>query len=317
MEKYNKYSTKKVAVIDSGVNRSLLDHNIFVKVTKQIYVSITDKDLEIRIENSDYFDDMHGTFVIQTISKYSKNANIDCYSFNIFNNGLASSYAVYEALVECTKITGLDMIVMSISCGDVQKKQIDKILKILKDKGVKIFSSVKNGSATSFPANSKYVYGVQGAIYLDKECFQYTPDKEIEFNADHTFEFLRCKEKIYSFSGNSKANAMISGKYIALGDGLFNDSGERTPISISHINGFDKDLKVVDYELLDELKMQGLIEECSSLDKLINFNVIDINRFEEVLKKFIPDFNICNVDYINIATIRRILFYVEKNAKTI
>lgn len=309
MEGYYKTSKKKIAIIDSGIDLSKLDKNIILKKTRRIFITKKKNEVVVCIEDSEKFDDLHGTYVAQIISKYSQYKEIECYSYNVFDNKIASSYSVYEALLECLQIPGLNMIVMSISCKEYYRNNMCEVLRDLKKKGVAIFSAVKNGVHTSFPADCDYVYGVSGGIYTNHGIYEFHRNSEIDFIADHAFEFLRCNNRIHVFGGNSKANAIIAGKYIDKDRDIFREGTKAEQISV-------KDLLItIEYtritnQLLDELQSIGIQKEKNADDQLINYWKVNVDSFERMMKKYIPGFDLCNVEYIRIATINRVIKYL-------
>ena len=90
-------------------------------------------------------------------------------------------------------------------------------------------------------------------IYPTKGCYEYCSNREIEFIADHSFEFYRSSNEILVFAGNSKANAIIAGKYILEEDRVFNEEGGKDAISYEQLEKTNEEFVLTDDKLKDEL----------------------------------------------------------------
>lgn len=309
----------KLAIIDSGVDKRYLEENVTLASAEKIYVSQKENEWVLCIEKSELFEDYHGTKVMAAVSYHSQNAKIECYSFNVFDKGKASSYAVREALEKCLSIEGLEVIVMSLSCDPYLREEIEIILEKLYQNNVSIFCSVKNRTDTSFPADSKYVFGVRGELIKKRGGYCYEEQKSIQLTADHGFEFFRVRDQLFSFSGNSKANANMAGIGVA-----FIQQGKKPVGSFLATNIEQSDFVIEDKaeeinwtkekrKFFKDAKKYHLVSDKKEIDTLIGYRDNELPAIEALLESYVAGFRVDNVDYYNISTFRRMMDYVFKN----
>lgn len=199
--------TPIVAVIDSGVaeNCSYKDD-----ICGGISLWIEGNDL---ILSDVYQDELgHGTQVCSTIKKICPDALL--YIVKIYKHEeISSSYLLLQALEHLLTVD-VNLINISLSVASTTfVNDIDKVLHKLINQNKVVISSVKNGQLSSYPACSKWSYGVLGVNDAEEVWYKYFPQDGISeimvSKSPELVESIEHKQKW--FSGNSKATAYMTG----------------------------------------------------------------------------------------------------------
>lgn len=191
-----------IAIIDSGVE-SIQDNIVYG------YNSITGK--------QDVFDDTlsgenkHGQNIYDIINTISPNANY--YIFKAFNGkGMSTSLYVYEALIRCRDIEGIDIICMSFSSLREMNKVTLRALNECIDENKLVFTAMgnDNSSTITYPSGVSGVYPVGG---LD-DSFERKSERS---NYGSRLKFVAPSERLELpngriVDGTSYANAIVVGQ---------------------------------------------------------------------------------------------------------
>lgn len=164
----------KVAVIDSGYHPSNIYSDIRINRERKIVLegeSICKSSIAISTH-------MHGTYVLNTIQKYSKTRKVLYDIYNIFDEqGKASSKALICALEEIVEYP-VDIIVISLTCSANHKKKLVEVINILKNKNIYILAAANNKLGNNYPACLSEVFGVKGKALFRNNIIYYKPNVE-------------------------------------------------------------------------------------------------------------------------------------------
>lgn len=311
---------RKIAIIDSGVDSENLPDKVHLAASYKFITKKTEKHICVYFEESNFFDDYHGTSVLYSIKKYCKNVEIECYSYNVYDKQLASSYSVLEALKECLKIEKLDIVVMSISFEESLKTQIDALLEELAGKNIKIFCAVKNEHTESYPANSEYVIGVKAGDIINNGKYIYNPENRIQVITNSEYEFFETHSgRILCFRGNSKANGVVAG--IALNE--LEKGADR--ILYSNVDNDDfleyKEKKLCREEellyLLNEFQKKGFDIKISQIDEKWYIDEMFVKELRAFIEQYSGKTEYSELNYYDVSNFRRLATYVNKRRKKV
>lgn len=142
-----------VAIIDTGINKQLLDidllHNI--EINHSLFV-------ESKLDSED-ITDIHGTLCASIVKKYATNVNIS--SIKILNNYKGNINQLYSALNWCIKH---NINVINLSLGSIDFHDFDGISKIVNkiiNKGIIMICASSNDDYITYPAALSNVIGVR------------------------------------------------------------------------------------------------------------------------------------------------------------
>lgn len=196
-----------VAVIDSGAAKNC---SYKEDICGGISLWIEGNDL---IMSDDYSDELgHGTQVCSTIKKVCPHALL--YIVKIYKHKkITSSYLLLQALEHLLTVD-VSLINISLSVASTTYvNEIDKVLHKLRKQNKVVISSVKNGQLSSYPACSKWSYGVLGVCDAEEVWYKYFPQDGIaEIMVSKSLELVESIDHEQKwFSGNSKATAYMTG----------------------------------------------------------------------------------------------------------
>lgn len=311
-----------IAIIDSGIIQNYLKKDIVIRKCTKINCEYNDQ-IILSIEDTMETDDIHGTEVLNTIEKYSTECKKEYYIFNVFFEGKSSSYSVLEALKKCLEISQLDIIVMSLSCGNDFYNEYYNILNELYKKGVRIFSSLENESEYSIPATLPFVYGVGGKPIRKNDGYIFHKNREIQFIANNEYEFIyRTANSFFCFKGNSKANAIIVGIAIS----YINKYGKRDweeyfSSNISDYHFYKMEIrqdfissKNYDIDLANKAIESGLFKSYSDMCRKICYTSDNLKYIENFLLEQGIKIDWLSINYYEVCSFLRILKYIKNKS---
>lgn len=192
-----------IAIIDSGV-KNITQPNIVYG-----YNTLTMSALGLSENNLE--DCQHGQDLYDIINTISPKSNY--YIFKSFDgNGVGSNLSVYEALIRCRDIEGIDIICMSFSSFREMNKVTLKALNECLDNGKIIFTAMgnDNSSTMTYPSGVSGVYPVGG---VDDSLER----KSERSNYGSRLKFVAPSERLELSNGRivdgtSYANAIVVGQ---------------------------------------------------------------------------------------------------------
>lgn len=214
----------RIAVIDDGIYGKELINNVIV----EDYVTFEARDYDktgytdVYIKHGcSYHEDerlSHGTKVINTILKYSKNTII---SFCVFDVYAGHEHASGALIVEAVKMAvdqKVDMIVGCLTCDPVYRKDFDWLKEEVCQRRILFLAAASNDEKGDFPADLEYVLGVTGELPDAFGSYNYYHNQKLQFIANTQYEFVGNREHPQRFNGTSKATAMVAGRLAQLLD---------------------------------------------------------------------------------------------------
>lgn len=310
----------KVAVIDTGLTEKYLVKDIRLQKyisMKQSYEDASDMG-KVEIAKGIYSrageKSSHGTRVVNTIKKYARNAPVEFYIYDVFDNlGKSSGAVVLEALKMILE-DDVDIIVMSLTCGSEYKSDFERLATIIEQKNILFICSASNDGQCNCPADLEFVYGVSGKAIGINGRYRYTPTSKLQFWSDIQWEFVGELEQLQVFCGTSKATAVIAGRLIDymyqhgkedLFQYLMDEHDEFTDIP-----PIDIDDESIDKELLQiYCQVYGLEKEIcmNNLDTIIPWHQNNIDKFVIFMKRIGLEKVIWQLNYTEFITLRNIL----------
>lgn len=199
-------STIKVAVLDTGIAKAIVDERI--KLSKSIYYDYYDEEIKIKDSVDDY--NGHGTCCINTIKAI--NPDVDFYSIDIMGISGNTSNRVLLAALEYVEKLDVDIISVSASSSsELLQDELKEVCQRITNSGKVILAAVENGKEESSIANFDSVIGVIGNWFDDCQ-YSFSKDRKIQMSCDATPYILTGKYGLLAdFMGNSRATAVAAG----------------------------------------------------------------------------------------------------------
>ncbi|MEG0295812.1 MAG: S8 family serine peptidase [Clostridium sp.] len=200
--------TKKIAIIDTGINLSENNFNIY-----------HGEAIEIKMRNNDFYysnnisdTQGHGTKCASIITSII--GDIQIVPIRIYEEfGEVSSKLLIESLRKCLEI---EVNLINISLATINKtyySEVYELLNLLKKQNKLVVASLHNSGIDSIPASLDNVVGIKGInLNGQSDKFIFNEDSTIQGMFDNTPQFaLDHKGQYRLFNGNSKATAVASG----------------------------------------------------------------------------------------------------------
>ncbi len=153
----------------------------------------------------------HGTCVVHTILKYSKNTPVEFVIYDVFDEYGSSSGTVLIEVIKDILMKNIDIAVMSLTCSREYEKEFLKLRESVLEKGIIILCSASNDGKDLCPSYLDYIYGVNGDDTLAFGEYTFDIDRKYQFSCNTLSEIINCGNEKIPFSGTSKATAVIGG----------------------------------------------------------------------------------------------------------
>lgn len=188
---------KRIAIVDSGIDKDLFD--------KKIVEHVDFVGGETDTTNN------HGNLCCSAL--LSVNDDVEIYDIRILNEYNGCSTKILLDALEYLSYKEIDIINLSLTSNLVEYRQeYEAIIKKIMSSGKIIVASKANDNKVSLPASLKGVIGVTGNIFKSNTSFWYNETLDIQCVADKKPELLLSKKNVYEmFGGNSKATAVFTG----------------------------------------------------------------------------------------------------------
>lgn len=153
----------------------------------------------------------HGTCVVHTILKYSKNTPVEFVIYDVFDEYGSSSGTVLIEVIKDILMKNIDIAVMSLTCSREYENEFLKLRESVLEKGIIILSAASNDGKDLCPSYLDYIYGVDGNDSLAFGEYAFDMDSKYQFASNTLPEIIDCGNEKIPFSGTSKATAVIGG----------------------------------------------------------------------------------------------------------
>ena len=283
-------------IIDSGIKKEIIAKNIIEKK------AIFEKDNQIVIgeDAEDYYG--HGTACYSIINKYYQYASFVI--LKIADYGISTISKLKAALEYCY---GIECNVINISMAVIGEgcHELDEIIeRLVFEHNVKIVASYPNGEKDGYPANSPYVWGIDGEVvgatdWVVKRRKKRAKDLTLNIVPEVT---ERENRNYYFFGGNSKATAIASALMMqqieakVIEDKLFKSNKNRG-LKLEQYIEKNKEKGFYNNESLKQLLE---IEDNNENDVLINKGTASPNELLHIVERLEDRYNI-TIDDENIA----------------
>lgn len=306
----------KIAIIDDILmgNHLIKDLNIasYTEVyiqeflsSKEAHLAMDEKRIPFSIHSS------HGTKVVNTIKKYSGEADIQIHYYNIFDRNNRSSGALLLETINKILEQDMDFVVISLSCPPKYHSNFMKLKSKIIDSGTIFIAASDNYQINTIPACLEFIYGVGMNNSLELGAYSYQKKGELNFYCNTNPEFIGRLDDIDIFGGTSKGTAIIAGRLISMMD----QYGKEYLLDYLKSNRNEDEyfenpahIKYERKEILDKLmdSFHYDFNNCPFLNKEIAWNKRNIDKFMKFLYKINRPQDIYTLEYGMFKSIQKI-----------
>lgn len=300
----------RIGVIDDGIVSKYLARDAVI----EDYVTITELGCdkqgygEVAIEQGASYHEnesfLHGTKVINTIKKYSGEAEICFCVYDVFSGYETSSGALILEAIKMAMSRNVDMIVTCLTCNRVYEKEFLLLKEQIRNRKILFLASASNEENGGCPAELDYVLGVTGELQDSLGKYNYYHERNMQFVANTQYEFVGDLDRLQLFNGTSKATAMVAGRLTNYLYGMGID-WVQTYLSVDHIEVLQEFNSI----LKEFAEYNGIpLEECiKKMDMKLQWTQSNISMLEGFLYKLrIPE-SIYKMTNRDILTVREIV----------
>lgn len=157
----------KIAIVDSGINQTILGLNEQVKKTEVYRISqngFVDVSYDSCTQNT------HGTIISLIVREIFR--DIEFHDINILDNKLSTDSRMLMYVLERVVKSNIDIVHLSLGTRNLLR--LPKLLSLINKasrNGTIIIAAADNTGRISFPAYLKNVIGVKGDQYLESGCY--------------------------------------------------------------------------------------------------------------------------------------------------
>ena len=315
----------KVAIIDSNITANYICDSAlireYVSLKQRTEDNLQEGEIEIKKNNTPQNADeaSHGTLVVNTMVKYSREIPMEFYIYDVFDKyGKSSGSVLVEALRQILEME-IDIVVMSLTCSMIYEEDFCQLRDTIEEKKVIMICSSSNSGKRCCPAYLDFVYGVTGGKTNVCGKYRYETGRELQFWSDVQGEFIGTPGKYSFFCGTSKATAVVAGRLACY---LFENGKDALLKYLSCTHDELKDVveecdcsDAVNKELLSKFCKVFQLSESKCIeymDVLIPWNSDNVRTFELFMKQVGLEKEILKLNYSEFATLRQIMQSCEK-----